>query len=200
MATTTIELQPPRHLSLSSEDDASGIERLDSPPPNAQPALRPVSKRRQAAVLLAAFSDVFLTIGINQAYGVFLAYYLTTGSSHVDPFLPRKEAENKAMLAFVGTLGAGLTWGGSIFVNPIMARTKDLRKVTAAGAVLIAGGYILASFCDRVRFLPFKTASPLMFPGLATASHTRPHIRCRQCSHVLPHPLYRPRVLRQPQG
>jgi hypothetical protein len=200
MATTTIELQPPRHLSLSSEDDASGIERLDSPPPNAQPALQPVSKRRQAAVLLAAFSDVFLTIGINQAYGVFLAYYLTTGSSHVDPFLPRKEAENKAMLAFVGTLGAGLTWGGSIFVNPIMARTKDLRKVTAAGAVLIAGGYILASFCDRVRFLPFRTASPLTFPGLATASHTRPHIRCRQCPHVLPHPLYRPGVLRQPQG
>ena len=145
----TVELQRPRHLALSSEDDDSTLDHLN-PPEHAQPALRPVTKRRQLVVLVAAFFDVFLTIGINQSYGVFLAYYSTTGSSDVDPFLPRSEAQSKAMLAFVGTLGSGLTWGGSIFVNPIMARTKDLRRVTATGAMLIAAGYVLASFCGRV--------------------------------------------------
>ena len=151
--TATIELRQPRRLSLASEDDESAVERL-TPPENAQPALRPVTRRRQLTVLIGAFFAVFLTIGINQSYGVYLAYYLTTGSSDVDPFLSRSETANKAMLAFVGTLGAGLTWGGSIFVNPIMARTKDLRKITAVGAVLIAAGYILASFCDKVLLSP----------------------------------------------
>jgi hypothetical protein len=94
--------------------------------------------------------DVFVTIGLNQAYGVFLNYYLTDGSSEKDPFLPKSEVSSKAMLAFVGTLAAGLTWGGSIFVNPIMARSKDPRRITGAGAVLIGAGYVLASFCHKV--------------------------------------------------
>lgn len=155
MATTTIRLQhqpqPQHRLSLSSQD-SSTLERLDPTPnrDNAQPALHPVTRRRQITVLLAAFFDVFLTIGINQSYGVYLAYYLTTGSSDEDPFLPRKEAESPALLALVGTLGAGLTWGGSIFVNPIMARTKDLRWVTGTGAVLIGIGYVAAGSCHSV--------------------------------------------------
>jgi hypothetical protein len=47
-------------------------------------------------------------------------------------------------------MGTGLTWGGSIFVNPIMARVKDPRWITAVGAVLIFVGYALASFSHKV--------------------------------------------------
>ena len=136
-------------IQLVGGDDESGLERIVTPS-NAQPAMRPVSRRRQITILLCAFSDVFVTIGLNQAYGVFLQHYLTDGSSPVDPFLAPSEVSNKAMVAFVGTAGAGLTWGGSIFVNPLMARSKDPRYVTMAGAILIGLGYVLASFCHKV--------------------------------------------------
>ncbi|KAI1623738.1 MFS transporter, MCP family, solute carrier family 16, member 10 [Exophiala viscosa] len=136
-------------IRLVGGDDESGVEDV-APPENAQPAMRPVSRERQMSILLCAFFDVFVTIGMNQAYGVFLSYYLADGSSGKDPFLPRSETTSKAMLAFVGTLAAGLTWGGSIFVNPIMARCKDPRWITGAGAVFIGAGYVLASFCHRV--------------------------------------------------
>lgn len=142
--------QDARSIELVGADDDSGLERIVTPS-NAQPAMRPVSKRRQVLILICAFFDVFVTIGLNQAYGVFLEHYLTEGSSEIDPFLPKSEVSNKAMVAFVGTTGAGLTWGGSIFVNPIMARSKDPRYVTGAGAVFIGLGYILASFCNRVK-------------------------------------------------
>lgn len=130
-------------------DDESGLESIVTPA-NAQPAMRPVSRKRQMSVLICAFLDVFITIGLNQAYGVFLNYYVTDGSSPKDPFLPKSEVSSKAMVAFVGTLAAGLTWGGSIFVNPIMARSKDPRWITGSGAVMIGAGYVLASFCHKV--------------------------------------------------
>lgn len=130
-------------------DNLSALERIVTPS-DAQVAMRPVSRKKQTSILLCAFFDVFVTIGLNQAYGVFLNHYLAMGSSDEDPFLPKSEVTNKAMVAFVGTMAAGLTWGGSIFVNPIMARTKDPRYITGAGAVLVGLGYVLASFCNRV--------------------------------------------------
>lgn len=132
------------------DDDLSSLERIVTPS-NAQVAMRPVSRRKQTSILICAFLDVFVTIGLNQAYGVFLNHYLSEGSSETDPFLPKSEVSSKAMVAFVGTMAAGLTWGGSIFVNPIMARAKDPRYITGAGAVLVCLGYVLASFCNRVR-------------------------------------------------
>jgi hypothetical protein len=140
---------PSESILLHDAEDGSP-ERVVAPE-NAQPAMRPVSRRRQTGILLCAFFDVFVTIGLNQAYGVFLNYYVTDGSTAKDPFLPKSEVSSKAMLAFVGTLAAGLTWGGSIFVNPIMAQTRDPRWITGAGAVFIGAGYVLASFCHRVR-------------------------------------------------
>ncbi|KAK4948176.1 hypothetical protein LTR10_013231 [Elasticomyces elasticus] len=145
------EVTIPRQQSfrLVGGDDESGVVDVAAPD-NAQPAMRPVSRKRQMSILLCAFFDVFVTIGMNQAYGVFLSYYLTDGSSGEHPFLPKSETTSKAMLAFVGTLAAGLTWGGSIFVNPIMARCKDPRWITGAGAIFIGVGYVLASFCHKV--------------------------------------------------
>lgn len=152
---TTIETtRPGQSIELvgggsDDDDNLSALERIITPS-DAQVAMRPVSRKKQTSILLCAFFDVFVTIGLNQAYGVFLNHYLSMGSSDVDPFLPKSEVTNKAMVAFVGTMAAGLTWGGSIFVNPIMARTKDPRYITGAGAVLVGLGYVLASFCNRV--------------------------------------------------
>ena len=168
-------LEPRESIELHGGDDESGLERIITPA-NAQPAMRPVSRRRQTSILFCAFFDVFITIGLNQAYGVFLNYYLTDGSSPKDPFLSKEEASSKAMLAFVGTLGTGLTWGGSIVVNPLMARSKDPRWITGAGAILLGLGYVLASFCKKVwqllltQGLIYGIGSSLMyFPVLAVA-------------------------------
>jgi hypothetical protein len=50
----------------------------------------------------------------------------------------------------VGTLGAGLTWGGSIVVNPLMARVRDVRWLTVTGVVCMSAGFGLASFGREV--------------------------------------------------
>ncbi|OAL25811.1 hypothetical protein AYO20_10366 [Fonsecaea nubica] len=168
-------LESPGSIQLRAVDDESGHESMVVPA-NAQPAMRPVSRKRQTVILFCAFFDVFITIGLNQAYGVFLNYYLSDGSSPKDPFLPPSEVSSKAMLAFVGTLAAGLTWGGSIVVNPLMARSKDPRWLTGAGAAFIGTGYVLASFCDKVwqllitQGLIYGIGTSLMyFPILAVA-------------------------------
>ena len=154
-------LVPPEFIPLEGGDDESGLERIVTPI-NAQPAMRPVSRKRQTSILFCAFLDVFVTIGLNQAYGVFLQHYLTDGSSPKDPFLSKDQVSSKALVAFVGTLGAGLTWGGSIGVNPLMARAKDPRYITGTGAVLIGLGYVLASFCNTVRIMARRLQSMLI--------------------------------------
>src|ERR1700761_8140551 len=80
------------------DDDESGLERFQTPA-NAQPAMRPVSRKRQTSSLLCALLDVIVTIGLNQAYGVFLNYFLTDGSITKDPFHSKEEVSSKAMLA-----------------------------------------------------------------------------------------------------
>ncbi|KAJ9624388.1 hypothetical protein H2204_010841 [Knufia peltigerae] len=172
---TDVTSESHQSILLVGTQDEAGLEE-SVPPENAQPAMRPVSRKRQTSILLCAFLDVFVTIGLNQAYGVFLNYYLTDGSSEKDPFLPKSEVSSKAMLAFVGTVGAGLTWAGSIFVNPIMARSKDPRWITGSGAIFISAAYVIASFCHKVWQLLLTQglmygvgASLLYFPILAVA-------------------------------
>lgn len=114
------------------------------------PSLIPTNRARQLTVLVSSFLTVALTIGLNQAYGVFLGYYVNPSTTQ-KAFLPPSQTENKALVAFIGTLGAGLTWGGSIFVNPLMARTKSLKAITVPGALLISLGYLLAGSCHQVR-------------------------------------------------
>jgi hypothetical protein len=145
-----------QHESVQLSEDGVGPALFTvQTPENAQPAMLPVSRQRQFSILICAFLDVFITIGMNQAYGVFLTFCLDLANNKHDAFLPPEQLNNKALVAFVGTLGAGLTWGGSIFVNPLMARVNDPRKLTLVGATLIGLGYFLASFSHTVGCLRF---------------------------------------------
>ncbi|CAK7567120.1 MAG: hypothetical protein SEPTF4163_005082 [Sporothrix epigloea] len=113
----------PPHYNEDGEDDF-----------HATPALPPVSRSQQASVLVAAFLAIALSIGYNQCYGVFLEYYssdkqnvllLSTVSKSLSSASSIAAGQpSTALLAFVGTLGAGLTWAGSIFVNPWLSRVE----------------------------------------------------------------------------
>ena len=148
MASTAVASRGDSRDSFELQSRRLVLENVEAPE-DAQSALPPVSKAQQFTVLMCAFLDVIITIGLNQAYGVFLNQYLADKAGE-DHFLLPGEANKKALLAFVGTLAGGLTWGGSIVINPIMARTKDPRIITVCGAVCIGLGYILASFSTRV--------------------------------------------------
>lgn len=108
--------------------------------------LLPVTQRRQVLILLSSFLTICITIGFNQSYGVFQSYY---NSSEQDMLSPEAQSQG-ALIAFVGTLGAGLTWGGSIVVNPLMARVTDVRVLTVTGVVCMSAGFGLASLGTQV--------------------------------------------------
>lgn len=117
--------------------------------PAAESLLVPTTKTAQTVILISSFLTIVLTIGLNQTYGVFLQSYLNPNPSD-EPFLPPSQVRSEALLAFVGTIGSGLTWGGSILVNPLMARCRDPRWITLAGSVLIGLGYTLAGSARSV--------------------------------------------------
>lgn len=102
-------------ISLITQQVRSGSDSTTTP------ALPPVSRKKQAAVLLSAFAITALTIGYNQCFGVFQEYYF---SSDHDVLPASQVSPPIALLAFVGTLCYGLTWAGGIFVNPIISRIE----------------------------------------------------------------------------
>ncbi|DAA79338.1 TPA_exp: putative MFS monocarboxylate transporter [Trichophyton benhamiae CBS 112371] len=107
----------------------------------------PTTRRRQFAVLICSFLAVSMTIGPNFSYGVFQEYYVTSTDSVLDP----SEAKNRAAVALVGTLGAGLTWSGSIVINPLVSRVSGNanQKIVTAGCCLMSASYALASLSQR---------------------------------------------------
>lgn len=111
-------------------------------------SLPPVTPRQQFLVLLSSFLTIVITIGFNQSYGVFQSYYI----SPTQTMLPRSTSTDNALVAFVGTLGTGLTWAGSILVNPVMARLglRGTRGIGVMGVLLMSTGYGLASLCTQV--------------------------------------------------
>lgn len=136
--------------------------------------LRPVTKQRQALVLVSAFLAVVVTIGFNQSYGVFQSYYTSPDQA----MLSSSTQEQPAFIAFVGTLGYGLTWAGSIFVNPLMARVgvTGVRYICVVGVLLMSLGFGLASISTQIWQLLITQgllfgvgASCLYFPILASA-------------------------------
>jgi hypothetical protein len=151
------ELLPRRHDQSPTIDPATQATTTttSTPPPHASPAssqspdnLRPITARRQALILLSSFLTICITIGFNQSYGVFQSYYTSAASQTLLP--PEDARAQSAWIAFVGALGAGLTWGGSIVVNPFMARVRDVRWLTVVGVVCMSAGFGLASFGTEV--------------------------------------------------
>jgi len=57
-----------------------------------------------------------------------------------------------ALVSLVGTIGSGLTWSGSIFVNPMISKIDNVKLITVSGAVIMSLGIVLASFSTRVSF------------------------------------------------
>src|SRR2546430_17671114 len=101
MESADIELHERGSVHLTEDLVQHEILRAEAPD-NAQPLMAPVSSQRQFSILTCAFLDVFITIGINQAYGVFLTYYLDPVNNVREAFLPTEQLKSKALLAFVG--------------------------------------------------------------------------------------------------
>lgn len=133
-----------------NETNLMDILTVDEPqsPQNAF-ELRPVTRQRRITILISSFLTICITIGLNQSYGVFQSYYI----SETQTMLPKSTVNEGALVAFVGTLGSGLTWAGSVVVNPMMARlgTKGSKHICMMGVAFMSLGFGLASVCKEVR-------------------------------------------------
>ncbi len=174
--------------------------RVRSEPESTQrvPALPPISRKKQAAVLFSAFATIALTIGYNQCFGVFQEYYLSSSQDVLVPSPFQQASSPTALLAFVGTLCYGLTWAGGILVNPVISRIENgtwvpttpstrlwrrrilrlltPRTITISGVLMMCAGFTLASFSSSIwqllltqGFLVGLGMSLLYFPLLAPA-------------------------------
>ena len=56
----------------------------------------------------------------------------------------------EALVSLVGSIATGLTWGGSIFVNPMIARVYNVKLVTMTGVFLMSLGLFTASYSTEV--------------------------------------------------
>ncbi|KAI6083059.1 major facilitator superfamily domain-containing protein [Hypoxylon rubiginosum] len=165
---------------------------------NPASALPPISRRKQATVLLSAFVTIALTIGYNQCFGVFQEYYLSPDQDIIVPAPAEQASPPTALLAFVGTLCYGLTWAGGLFVNPVISRIEHgtwapttpstrlwrrrivrllrPRTITISGVLMMSLGFALASLSSSIwqllltqGFLVGLGMSLLYFPLLAPA-------------------------------
>lgn len=134
-------MAPPHLRSSGSPSHATAED-----PPDATAALLPVTRAAQIRTLLTSFLTVFIAIGTTQAYPVLLAAYQSPQLT----ILPARDAASPALLALIGTLGAGLTWAGALPLNPILSRTSQPARITTAGALILAGALGLASTATRV--------------------------------------------------
>ncbi|KAK7966859.1 uncharacterized protein PG986_001136 [Apiospora aurea] len=163
------------------------------------PALAPISRKKQAAVLLSAFTTIALTIGYNQCFGVFQQFYLSADQDVLTPSPASAASPPTALLAFVGTLCYGLTWAGGIVVNPVISRIEHgawesgtsqssrlwyiralrlltPRMITMSGVCMMSLGFALASLSTSIWHLLLTQGlivglgmSLLYFPLLAPA-------------------------------
>ncbi|RYP67053.1 hypothetical protein DL770_008695 [Monosporascus sp. CRB-9-2] len=162
------------------------------------PALPPISRQKQAAVLFSSFVTIALTIGYNQCFGVFQQYYLSSSQDILVPSPASQVSPPTALLAFVGTLCYGLTWAGGVLVNPVISRIEHgtwapttpstrlwrrrilrlltPRTITISGVLMMSAGFTLASFSSSIwqllltqGFLVGLGMSLLYFPLLAPA-------------------------------
>ncbi|KAG7095687.1 hypothetical protein E1B28_006401 [Marasmius oreades] len=83
-------------------------------------------------------------IGMNTTFGVFQEFYSSSQTN-----IPDAKGQD-ALVSLVGTIGGGLTWSGSIFVNPLMARVENVKLVVLCGAFTMSLGLALESFSTRL--------------------------------------------------
>jgi hypothetical protein len=188
---TQIPLTPHRP-SISLDIEALSSPQIITPNDSenhisASSQLRPITRNRQILVLISSFLTICITIGFNQAYGVFQSYYI----SSTQTMLPKSTSSDSALVAFVGTLGYGLTWGGSIVVNPITARldVRGNRALGVLGILLMSAGFGLASLSTQVSCFHSSFIQNIEFlkSGLAPPPHSRPSLRHRLLIAVFPH-------------
>lgn len=182
-------------IALTSQDGAEIGPESHSTPASALP---PVSRQKQAAILVSAFVTIALTIGYNQCFGVFQEYYLSPEQDVLLPSPASQSSPPTALLAFVGTLCYGLTWAGGILVNPVISRIElgtwisatpssrlwrrrllrllKPKTITITGVLLMSAGFTLASFCKTIwqllltqGFIVGLGMSFIYFPLLAPA-------------------------------
>jgi len=175
--------------------ESSVNTRSDSDDPRAQQVPLPevpVSRRKQASILISAFTTIALTIGYNQTFGVFQEYYLSPSQDVLVPSPASEASPPTALLAFVGTLCYGLTWAGGMLVSPVISRIEagfwvstprrrmlrylTNRTITVSGVFLMSAGFALASLSTSIwqllltqGFLVGIGMSFLYFPLLAPA-------------------------------
>ncbi|EMD32616.1 hypothetical protein CERSUDRAFT_161575, partial [Gelatoporia subvermispora B] len=105
----------------------------------------------QTLLLAAGFLMVFHVIGINSIYGLFQDVIKLPQEFYTSPDSNIKAAQGQdALVSLVGTIGRGLTWSGSIFVNPLMAKFDNLMIITLVGAFVMSMGLFLASFSTEL--------------------------------------------------
>ena len=165
-------------MAQTEDIEIDALSARDSPL-SASLELRPVTRQRQIVVLLPGFPTACLVAGINQLYGVFQGYCTSSQKTMLPPF-----QNSGTLLAFVGTLGAGLTWGGSIAINPFLSHIDDKKFwilrgrqcITLSGVLLMSLGFLLASLSTQIWHLLLTQgllygadSSMLYFPILSTA-------------------------------
>ncbi|EEB94473.1 hypothetical protein MPER_06705 [Moniliophthora perniciosa FA553] len=121
---------------------------------------------------------IFHVMGINTTLGVFQRWvFIRFQEFYSSSRTNIKDAQGQdALVSLVGTIGSGLTWSGSIFVNPLIARVERIKYVALAGAFIMSLGLALASFSTRLWHLYLTQAilyglgaSMYYFPIIAIA-------------------------------
>lgn len=75
----------------------------------------------------------------------------------------------------MGTLAAGLTWAGSIAVNPLMERVSDKRWITVPGVGLMSLGLGVGALSREVRLIVFFKVLLFILLGLGDFHDFRFH-------------------------
>ncbi|KAF9498832.1 monocarboxylate transporter [Pleurotus eryngii] len=138
------QLGPPEANLLSEVDRHSSNHADRESSGTAVQAVERPTKQYQMLLLLSGFFMTFHVIGINSVYGIFQEFYTSAETNILDAH------GQDALVALVGTIGSGLTWSGSIFVNPLMARIDNVRMISLAGAIIMSIGLFAASYSTRL--------------------------------------------------
>jgi hypothetical protein len=202
------QIRPNSVTASPLEREGSRLQAIeDVAPENAATDQRP-TRRYQVMLLLSGFFMTFHVIGINFIYGVFqvssamiyppgstnrvlIIIIITVQDFYTSPQSNIKDAQGQdALVSLVGSIATGLTWSGSIFVNPMIARFQNVKLITLSGAFIMSLGLFLASYSTKVSLHSANRQdaiciTPLL--DLAPLSNPIPSVRHRLFDVLLSH-------------